>query len=183
MPKANKPITEISVIVAPEGHSIIYQGYYNQTLVILREHVPRFLDNPNNAAMLVIPPFAAAALACYTEQATVQSITIDQDLALGDDFVLKIKLKLGDTIAYFSDPESILGPRRLANLGVQVAITPMMIVAVHPSDSTPQLSVVASIPQAEKPNYPRRFAADPLALREALQTTINHTKQTLRYEN
>ena len=182
MPTANTHSADISVIVAKNGHVLVLQGQY-QALFILREHVPRFLENPPQAAMLVIPPFAATALACYTALEDRTSIELTRDLSLGTEFNLIITTSRGSKVAYFSDHEALHGPRSLAEQGIDIVITPKVVMAVDASATNPSMSLVASIPNPQVPDYSRRFAADPDIIKTAVQDALYRTNSTLLYAN
>lgn len=133
--------------------------------------------------MLVIPPFAATALSCYTALEENTSIEVTRDLSLGTEFSLVITMTRGSKIAYYSDYETSIGPRALAKQGIVVAITPMAVVTVDQSGSRPSLSPVASIPHPQAPDYSMRFAAAPGVIKEAVQDALYKTNSTLRYAN
>jgi hypothetical protein len=181
MPKANPHPADISVIVAKNGHVLVFQGFFHQALFILREHVPRFLENPQQAAMLVIPPFAATALSCYTAMEECTSISLTRDLSLGDEFTLVITTSRGPKIAYYADHEAPIGPRSLARQGIGIAITPMAVTTLDQSGSSPSLSLVAGIQQPQVPDYSMRFAADPNIIKEAVRDALSKINPTQRY--
>lgn len=180
MPKANTHPADLSVIVA-DGHVLVFQGFFHQALFILREHVPRFIDNPQQAAMLVIPPFAATALSCYTALEECTSISLNRDSSLGASFNLVITTSRGSKMAYYADHEVPLTPRTLARQGIGLAITPMAVTTLDQSGSSPSLSLVVGIQQPQVPDYSMRFAADPQLIKEAVRDALCKTKPTQRH--
>jgi hypothetical protein len=176
--------TDISVVMAPNGHVLIFQGgFYQQALFIEREHVPRFLLIPDQTPVLIVPPFAALALECHTSMADIESMNLDRDLALGPEFRLVIKSKKGVRIGYFSDHEAPLNPQWLAEKRINVAITPMTVVTVHMDGEVAAVATVASIPNPELPNYKSRFAVDPLLIRNAVNEAVIKSRKSFNYEN
>ena len=180
MPTANNHSTDISVIVAKNGHVLVFQGFH-QALFIQREQLPRFIEDPQQAAMLVIPKFAAIAIAAYTAGEDSASIELTRDLSLGSEFSLVITSTRGPKVAYYSDHEYPIGPRALAKQGIGVAITSRAVVAVDQSGSNPSLSPVASIPHPQEANYPMRFAADPSTIKVAVQDALYKFNSTQHY--
>ncbi len=83
MLKATIHPTDISVSVSTNGHVLVKQRLSHRAFLILREHVPRFLENPRQAAMQIIPPFAATAVTAYTAAEESISIAPTRDLSLG----------------------------------------------------------------------------------------------------
>lgn len=171
MPKAHIHPTDLSVFVAQNGHALVFQGC-QQALFISRQHMPRFLENPKQAGLLVIPAFAATALCCYIAAEEGVSIAVAQDISLGSEFSLVITTNRGSTIAYFSAHEAPNGPSPFTKLGSGIVITPKSVMAVDPSGTSPALSPVASIPFPQVPDYPGRFAVDPTIIKEALQEAL-----------
>ena len=181
MPKANKHPADISVIVAKNGHALVFQGFHHQALFIMRGHLPRFLENPQHAALLVIPPFAATALACYIAMEEHPSIEVSQDLSLGDAFSLVITTSRGARIAYYSDDAASECAHSMARQGIGIAITPRSVVTVDKFGTSPAKASIASIPHPQTPDYPGRFAVESNIIQEALQEALYKSNTTLRY--
>lgn len=67
MPTKTKS-TAIRVLIAANGHALIYPGIYHQGLIVHRERLPEFVIHPHRVPLLIIPPFGAAVLdACLAE--------------------------------------------------------------------------------------------------------------------
>lgn len=133
--------------------------------------------------MLVIPPFAATALACYTAMEEGITISLTQDLSLGTNFSFVITTTRRGKISYNSDCETVASPRSLAAQGIGIAITPMKVVAVDTTGLNPAHSTVACIPHPQTPNYAMRFAADPNRIKEAIEDALSKANSTPRHAN
>ena len=177
MRNADSNPAEISVIVDPNGHALVFQGF-NQALFLSKENVTRFLDNPSRAAMLLIPPFAATALCTYCSMEEIDTIALTRDLTFDPDFSLVITTRTNSKIAYFSDHKYPRTPRLMARQGVSIVITPNEVSAVIQPEGLPQLTVIASIPQLEVPSYIKRFAVDPRIITKALEEALHKTNST-----
>lgn len=182
MSEATNHSTDLSVIVTQMGHVLVFQGR-QQALFIQREHVPRFLESPQLAAVLVIPPFAATALACYTAMEARLAITLTQDPSHPSEFSFLISTPRGFKILYSSDHGAIAGPRLLAKQGIAIAITPMSVSAVNGSGPHAVVSTIASIPHPQAPNYPKRFATNPSMIKEAIEDAFLKTNSTSNHVN
>ena len=178
----NKP-TDLSVVAMAEGHALLFQGCLTQALFIQREHLLRFIDDPAAAAVLVIPPFAATALEIYLTAAGSVSVELERDLAISPEFVLRFTLPDKTRIVYFSDPETIIVPWHLAAQRVVTVITPKLIGRITKDGARAVLDTVASIPVAQRPDYPRRFAHDPKAISRWLRTPVISRHRKSRHEN
>jgi len=175
--------TDLSVVVMAEGHALLYQGCVKQALFIQREHLLRFIDDPAAAAVLVIPPFAATALEIYLTAVGVVSAVLERDLAISPEYVLRFTLPDKTRIVYFSDPEVTIVPWHLAAQGVVTVITPKLIGRITKDGARAVLDTVASIPVAQCPDYPRRFAHDPKAISLWLRTPIASRQHKPHHEN
>ena len=133
--------------------------------------------------MLVMPPFASAGLTCYTATGEIDSMAVTRDFAVSHDYIITIKIRNGDTIAYFSDLAEVPGPATLVEDGITVVITPRAIMTVNANTAKATLATVACVPVAEEPDYSSRFAVDPRLLRDALEDAILRVQRNLRYEN
>lgn len=178
----NKP-TDLSVVAMAEGHALLFQGCVKQALFIQREHLLRFIDAPAAAAVLVIPPFAATALELYLTAVGSVSVEIERDLAISPEFVLRFTLHDKTRIIYFSDPEAVIVPWHLAAQRVATVITPKLVGRITKDGARSVLDTVASIPMAQRPDYPRRFAHEPKAISLWLRTPVTSRERKPHHEN
>lgn len=175
--------TDLSFVALAEGHALLFQGCVKQALFIQREHLLRFIDDPAAAAVLVIPPFAATALELYLAAAGAVSAGLERDLAISPEFVLRFTLPDKTRIVYFSDPEVTIVPWHLAAQKVATVITPKLIGRITKDGARAVLDTVASIPVAQPPDYPRRFAHDPEAISLWLRTPVTSRQHKPHHEN
>jgi hypothetical protein len=178
--------TEISVFVATNGHAVVFQGPgfpSKQAFIVERQQLSRFLADPTATPILLLPPFAAASVEALLCGGELESLAIHRDLVLGQEWRIIFSLRNGKKIAYSSDHEVATEVRWLAGKNVSVVVTPMAAISVHTTGGKIQLSVIASVPAPESPNYPKRFAAPPPTIVQALRAELAKSQPLLRYEN
>lgn len=166
--------THVSILAPSDGTALLFQGYCKQALFLKRENVSRFIDNPNAAGMLVIPPYAALALHCFVATETVSSIQLKQDLAISGNYTLTIRFQNGSGIRYYSSHEDLECSRSLREKSIRLAITPKLVAKVDDYDVS--LAVIGTLPQPQKPDYAGRFAHETVFLVHALLRAL-HAKQ------
>ncbi len=175
----NTPIP--TATVAENGHVFVTQGYYHQAFFIARHELPRFLADPESAAVVLIPPFAATALECYVANVRLTTIQLNRDLTVSEDFSLIFQLP-SRRVGYFSDHEELSRPRVLANKGIDVAVTPQALAVIDRARPKPAVAIVAGLPRPEKANYSRRFSCAPRHLKECVEDALSNA-HPLIYEN
>lgn len=173
----------ISVLMARDGGTIIYQGFYHQALFVAREDTPRFIADPLQTKLRVIPPLAALALHCYTSLEEIETIHTKEINDLPDYFALTFRTKSGKSIRYVSQHDFLPSPRQLADERISVVVTPKLAAFVEHAGTKPVFAPVVQMPDAEIPNYKRRFAAEPHLLAEAVSRTLAERWPALRYAN
>lgn len=181
MNEKDQPESHLSILAAQNGSLIVFQGFYKQALFIRREHVPRFINDPENTPVIVIPAMAALALQCYSALEDIDSISLKRDLAISDDFTLTLRRQSGECIKVYSAHERLSKPRTLRAERVKIAITPRMIAQVDGEE--PRLVIIVESDRAEIPNYPARFAMKPSLLSSAVARTTSACTAKLAYEN
>lgn len=175
--------TKPTATVAENGHVFITQGYYHQAFFLARHELPRFLADPQSAAVVLIPPFAATALECYVTNVRLKEIQLERDLTVSEDFSLIFQLT-SRRVAYCSDPSELNRPAALASRGIEVVVTPQALAIVDTGGKKPAIAIVAGLPRPEKPSYPQRFSFTPQRLRECVEDALGHAKSPLlTYEN
>lgn len=175
----NTPIP--TATVAENGHVFVTQGYYHPAFYLARHELPRFLADPESAAVVLIPPFAATALECYVANVRLKEIQLKRDLTVSEDFSLTFQLP-SRRVAYCSDPDELNRPAVLANSGIEVVVTPQALAIVDITRAKPAIAIVAGLPRPERPSYPRRFSCNPNQLRQCVEDALSRA-HPLVYEN
>lgn len=173
----------ISVLMARDGGTIIYQGFYHQALFVARDDIPRFATDPLQTRLRVIPPLAALALHCYTSLEEIETIHTKAINDLPDYFALTFRTKSGKSIRYVSQHDFLPSPRQLAEERIAVVVTPKLAAFVEHDGARPAFAPVVQMPDAETPDYKRRFAHEPHLLAEAVSRTLAERWPALRYAN
>lgn len=177
----DKPESHLSILAAQNGSLIVFQGCNKQALFIQREHVPRFIHDPENTPVIVIPSLASLALECYSAMETIDCILLTRDLAISDDYTLTLRRQSGESIQFFSDQERLPGARTLRAERVKIAITPTMI--CHVVGDEPRLVILVACDLDDAPNYPARFAMNPGLISKAVAHATSRYAAKLAYEN
>lgn len=183
MKNTQPPEEHLSVLVARNGPLLVFQSFWKQALFIQRDNIPKFIDDPESAPVLVIQPLPALALQCYLALKQVHSITLKRDLAISDDFTLTAHNTGDAAVRFYSRHDNMHGPRTLRAERVGVVITPQMVALLDNTGMEPRLSVVVESKSDDLPDYPNRFAIDPRLLAEAVARSVSNSLPTLRYEN
>lgn len=175
----NTPIP--TATVAENGHVFVTQGYYHPAFYLARHELPRFLADPQSAAVVLIPPFAATALECYVANVRLNGIQLNRDLTMSDEFSLIFDLP-SRRVAYFSEADELRRPEMLAHKRIEVVVTPQALAIVDITRAKPAIAIVAGLPRPERPSYPRRFSCNPNQLRQCVEDALSRA-HPLVYEN
>jgi hypothetical protein len=176
---SDTPETQVSTVLARNGPILIFQSHLEkaQALFVSRDEIPRFMQDPHTASMLVIPPFASIALRCFAPLDHVDAITLSQDLALGENFHLTLRERNRRGIRFYSRHEDLPGPRTLRAGGIRVAITPRLVATVETGAFEPKLRVIVDRLESESADYRNRFACETSVLRNAVLLALNTQPQ------
>ncbi len=175
--------TAVSIIRARNGPLIIFQGFAKQALFVSQENILRFIRDPEQTALLVIPPMASLALNCYLTCTQVDSIDLKRDIALGDDFTLTVRSSEEKGIRFYSDGINLAGARSLRADSIGIVVTPQICASVDSSKLETTLSTFVEFPGSEDADYPNRFAHAPRFLGQMVAKVTGRKSQINCHEN
>lgn len=174
--------TEVSTVLARNGPMLLFQGFFKQALFLSREDISQFIQDPERAPLLVIPPFASLAVRCYAPWDHIDELVLTRNFSVGENYSLTMRNRGGQAARYYSDHGDMPGPRTLRADRINVVITPKIFAFVDPSGFEPKLSVIVQHAVEEKPSYRTRFAHDVNQLRNAVLRAITHNQPNKHHE-
>lgn len=174
---------DVTVIAPPSGQLLLFCGFYTQGLLVQREYVPAFLQDPAKAGVLLIPPFAALAIQCYTALSSTDEIAVKRDPAIDDHFELTLTAKNGQRVRYYSSTTKVPPTDVLRQQRVNYLVTPRYVALVDLDQPRAKIAIIAEVPESEPCDYRNRFAHDPKVLRAAAQFAVENSRSSLSYGN
>lgn len=124
-------------------------------IVILREHLSLFVENPMNAPVSTISPFAAGVLGDALSARSIQFLRIEKDLVLyPEEEAIDLITTDGLTIRYFDPPQHHLIARKLSG---DIVLTSRLAV-IAGRDKLPIILRAHTPPQPSVAHAKNRFS-------------------------